>query len=1230
MAEGYEFDLTYVTERIIAVFFHRTCSAQAYLHNLQEITHMLKSKHADNYLVINLSEPRTDLRRMNLRVLEFGWPQFHAPSLNLLCSVCKNMHDWLNTHTQHVLILHCQGDRGRVGVVISSYIHIPSVSANEENALDLFTMRQFCQEESANRMTPSQNRCVQMIAGLMTGQIRINHSSLFLHCVALHRVPNFHPTVCQLFIRVYQNMQAVYTSAIHQVAVGQADTVYFCMEPPQSLRGDIMIVCYHKNAAAGKREVVFRVQFHSGTLTGQPLSFHKKDLDHAKTDPRFPEDGRVDLVFTEAGRTNPDVSSAPAPWLNSSAVVIDYDTQDSLVRRDSYENLTTEVQHDQSPTHVPLNAEQPRLTQLSVTTSSASVVHDPVTTKPWSEHCIRSVSSASGFSSTPQWEEGQKTLLQTGDSLVQSHRPRPLDQLDRDLPPLEGTMTELTVANQNVEQETEEGSQHSDTTHGHVICNNHVNGEATPTEQKTEVLDKEVAMTSNSKDTPSARNLPASLSLDGSGSHQNCSQSEDPGRCYAASETSGQEVTLTSVHTYRTVTRTYKTDTPVSQERPDPAHSNIYHTPERLGQRNEAVLHGHSVTQLTNQVPQLESEAEKEEELASLASDIDQSIEQLNQLILDLDPEFEPVPTRARGHMTRSASLQTNGIHCVDGQRNTAQSGWKHRQVSDVTDYSGISPYQNPPVHTPLSQRRGLYRYETVDCGDVSPVIDGRSYEAPATPAFPVSPPTPYVKSASDFSHLKLTSKPSDQFLGKTWQESRGYIDSMTHTPVSSDGDLFRSDVTASPASCQRMFGSMRSLSTSSPQLPNDSPTPPQSWLKGGSSTPLSHYTPQSSPSLTAPNSHSSPRGPPRGVPDSLELTLMEAVEGLEMLGLGGTHPPLLPQKRRGVDGADVSLTPPLSRSGVSSVPFSSSNSSPTGSAPSPDWTSNKQETVKFVQDTSKFWYKPDISREQAIAVLKDKKPGSFIVRDSHSFRGAYGLAMKVATPPPSVLQQSRKGGDLSSELVRHFLIECTQKGVRLKGCPNEPYFGSLTALVCQHSITPLALPCKLILPDKDPLEELSESQAQSSSNSAAELLKQGAACNVWFLGCVDLECLTGLQAVQKASSIILCSQPPPASTIVHFKVSSQGITLTDNQRKLFFRRHYPVSTVIFCALDPQDRKWVKDGCSPAKIFGFVARKSTNSTENVCHVFAEHDPEQPASAIVNFVSKVMIGSQKSK
>ncbi|KAM4705090.1 tensin-3 [Rhinophrynus dorsalis] len=291
-----------------------------------------------------------------------------------------------------------------------------------------------------------------------------------------------------------------------------------------------------------------------------------------------------------------------------------------------------------------------------------------------------------------------------------------------------------------------------------------------------------------------------------------------------------------------------------------------------------------------------------------------------------------------------------------------------------------------------------------------------------------------------------------------------------------------------------------------------------------------------------------------------------------------------------------------------------------------PETSTDKHMAVKFVQDTSKFWYKPDISRDQAIAVLKEKEPGSFIIRDSHSFRGAYGLAMKVATTPPSVMQLRNKAEDMTNELVRHFLIECVHKGVRLKGCPNEPYFGSLTALVYQHSITPLALPCKLLIPSKDPLEEITETTLQTAANSAAGLLKQGAACNVWYLNSVEMESLTGYQAVQKALNITQLQEPPAASTVVHFKVSSQGITITDNQRKLFFRRHYPVSTVIFCSLDPQDRKWIKDGLS-AKVFGFVARKGIVN-DNVCHLFAEHDPEQPASAIVNFVSKVMIGSQK--
>lgn len=57
-------------------------------------------------------------------------------------------------------------------------------------------------------------------------------------------------------------------------------------------------------------------------------------------------------------------------------------------------------------------------------------------------------------------------------------------------------------------------------------------------------------------------------------------------------------------------------------------------------------------------------------------------------------------------------------------------------------------------------------------------------------------------------------------------------------------------------------------------------------------------------------------------------------------------------------------------------------------------------------------------------------------------------------------------------------------------------------------------------------------------------------ACNVLYINSVDMESLTGPQAVAKAISLTLETNPLPAATTVHFKVSMQGVTLTDSQRK--------------------------------------------------------------------------------
>lgn len=263
---------------------------------------------------------------------------------------------------------------------------------------------------------------------------------------------------------------------------------------------------------------------------------------------------------------------------------------------------------------------------------------------------------------------------------------------------------------------------------------------------------------------------------------------------------------------------------------------------------------------------------------------------------------------------------------------------------------------------------------------------------------------------------------------------------------------------------------------------------------------------------------------------------------------------------------------------------------------------------VRFARDTSHYWYKPNISRDDAVIALQPLEEGAFIVRDSNSFPGAFGLAVRAGGA----------GG------VRHFLIEPAARGVRLRGCADEPVFSSLSALVYQHTVTPLALPVPLRLPDRDPW-------VGGSANAAARaLLATGAACHVLLLGSDNTEALTGPAAVKRAVSNILQKKAP--AHMVHFKVFGGGITLTDSARKLFFRRHYPASGVSYAGIDPDERRYMyqDNGTQTDKrIFAFVARSSSGA-DNQCHVFAELEPEQPATAIVNFVNKALLGSTQKR
>uniref|UniRef100_A0A673M0L2 Tensin-1-like n=1 Tax=Sinocyclocheilus rhinocerous TaxID=307959 RepID=A0A673M0L2_9TELE len=1297
MEENYEVDLVYITERIISVSFPSNVEEPSYSANIKEVATMLRSKHGDNYLLFNLSEKRYDISKLNPKVLDFGWPDHHAPALDKICSICKAMDTWMNADSHNVVVLHNKGNRGRTGVVVAAYMHYSNISASADQALDRFAMKRFYEDKVLPVGQPSQRRYVQYFSGLLSGHIKINNKPLFLHHVIMHGIPNFESKGgCRPFLKIYQAMQPVYTSGIYP-----------------------------------SRDVIFRVQFHTCAVHDLGIIFGKDELDETFKDDRFPEYGKVEFVFS----FGPEKIQGTDHLENGPSVSVDYNTQDPLIRWDSYENFNQYVIHTQGPLDGSLYAKVRKKESLEggVTTNGVPATVDHTLpavdhTLPPVDHAL-SVSSDSGNSTasikTDRTDEASHQLALVSQPSSQPLSPEEKQELDQLLSGLEAPMHRTGY--QNSAGSVGGGVLHLVPAQVHVNGHNNI-------DRETDILDDDLP---NSQEGNSVDSLGTISSFEGRAT---------PAELYYQSETviNGQDaqhdlekgvhekIPEPKIHSSSSVQEHLGSSSDYANQ-----NGNIYRSqslgaaptteqkympkaPTRTTSSKDAVQRGLNVWQqygvpevpVTDGVtfnPVLQSHSLPEFPHMASQQEIEQSIEALNMLMQDLDPALTQVPKSHSAPSGEDGVVTTQPSFSQTQARPSRSLVLSSFSESTLTD-SGVglnslsqaavdsvlhsqhseSTYQTPTPSYPTSSSM-LGGYITPDIRPSLP----ETVQNNATTIQPLagSPGTrhqailPEVMSTPGLQH-RLPNQ-DILVLGRQPTPTNGHLPGMASSPVLGRHAMMSQGTQSSPMLSRQYpvtYGTQSSpifsrqpmgqAIQSSPVLNRQASLNQLIILPNQSSPVLSRQ-----PSITQPN---------QGSPVlSRQSSLTHPNQGSPVLGC---HPSLTqgspsldrhpmysgyttPEERHGAlsrqsssSGYQPPSTPsfPVSPAGyIDGVGFRQGSPAPqpqlpekrsmsssdrsngglsygtlNGKMSSPVSSGGSTPSVHF------FHTLPDFSKLNilklplcyqikclcdfllltvAISMLKDQEPGAFVIRDSHSFRGAYGLAMKVASPPPT-LQPTKKAGDVTNELVRHFLIETSPKGVRLKGCPNELYFGCLSALVYQHSITPLSLPCKLVIPTRDPLEESPE--IATPTNPAAEMLKQGAACNVLYINSVDMESLTGPQAIAKAISETMAASPAPSATIVHFKVSAQGITLTDNQRKLFFRRHYPISTVTFCDLDPQERKWSKSEGGTAKFFGFVARKQGSTTDNVSHLFAEMDPDQPATAIVNFVSKVMINSQK--
>ncbi|XP_044020863.1 tensin isoform X10 [Aphidius gifuensis] len=1237
-------ELCYVTERIIALWY-RDDSQGVFEH----ATNLLRGKHADNYMIFNLSSPG---RNNESNIRECGWPHGLAPSLERLCALCKSLDSWLNEATNRVVVLHARGAKERLGVAVSAYMNYISICGGRDQALDRFAMRRFLDDKIGSLRVPSHRRYIEYFSGLLAGPLRISQSPLYLTHVTVLGVPLFEPTGCRAFFKVYEGLTPVYTSDLYSVTNAREFTVNL---GGLRLRGDILVKCYHRIYSKQSRETMFSLQFHTCVITENVVSFPRSELDIACDDSRCPPDSVVTLYFSTDARRQDGPIPAPTPTVPHASA-----HHDPIIHWDSYINL--EINDDDEGRNTPLSPLPNSTSSVQTSPRGLGYTCGPI---DGSLYAVVHQGPGGAVRGSPL-----TVSMDSGISSAPPQRPSPPEpeidnQAHSDLDKLLHDMM-MTVESMPDPPSPNNYSQNNNNQTDKMYINDTRNYSSNPTSTYSTLKDSSYRSYSGTHESSSPQyassNNYDTLKNDTNDDNDKKSFSPtgnidfiDDDIPYHARQTSQpfsygatsdmiKHQKLSSPSLVRKAimrggqssivdiddiidNNIQRPITPLSPTTPDP--------PPEFANGSKFNDHLDGLSWLRQQ--QLKLAARRDEKSPGRIWRQENGNRVLGELknlqrnrtrqdgyasdsaVLDDDDDIW-IPSSIASQTTRGTSYTSAPASPLLPQRSSSRKFNNGTMNGTISRQRAESVNERPFTSTSSKRSYEFRKYNDTQSQHDSPTswtersnspgsaIIG-SASRPQTPAFPVHPRTPYVNNSSptvtfanDKNYISSNNYNSnDTTLSNNYSihNNNGYnYDHGNNNNISMNNhnnNVNSNNINNNNNNNNRGYMGDRAIYIEEKRdLSKDTGLPPKSPTTQRKDRPVS-------PTNEIIMSHTINRSP--GTPTHIDfMQSPKSATSYTSINSGGNSSPSIQQygSRR------------------SSV---HSNTEPQEVA---------DVNVKFVRDTSKIWYKPNISREQAIAMLKDAAPGTFVVRDSNSFPGAFGLALKVSSPPPGAPSSPK---DSSNELVRHFLIEPTSRGVRLKGCANEPVFSSLSALVYQHSLMSMALPCQLLLPEPEAAARALDSP---SINSPQQLLAQGAACNVLYLFTIDTESLTGPQAIKKAVTKLFEQKPLPSATIVHFKVSTQGITLTDNSRKLFFRRHYPTNNISYCGLDADERTWdfvsEESGrpLSTHRCFGFVARKPVHKTDNQCHVFAALEPGQPATAIVNFVNKVMMGNSAIK
>ncbi|XP_061420098.1 phosphatidylinositol 3,4,5-trisphosphate 3-phosphatase TPTE2-like isoform X1 [Lethenteron reissneri] len=314
--EGFDLDLTYVTDRIIAMSFPSSGKQAVYRNPIQEVARFLDMKHGNHYKVYNLcSEKGYESKYFHNRVERVCVDDHNVPSLPELLRFADSVHQWMDSDDANVIAIHCKGGKGRTGTMVCTWLVDSGQFKTAEESLNFFGERRTDKSVSLKFQgveTPSQSRYVGYFETIKHKCNRLlpAEKSLIIKSFKIHSIQGVGKSngsdltvqvvargtvVCQATCATHRECRVLHDAEENSVLIG----LLSC--PPVS--GDVK-VRFQSNAGIpkGYDNCAFYFWFNTSFIENNKLYLSRDELDNPhkkKTWTIFKDDFAVEVFFTD-------------------------------------------------------------------------------------------------------------------------------------------------------------------------------------------------------------------------------------------------------------------------------------------------------------------------------------------------------------------------------------------------------------------------------------------------------------------------------------------------------------------------------------------------------------------------------------------------------------------------------------------------------------------------------------------------------------------------------------------------------------------------------------------------------------------------------------------------------------------------------------------------------------------------------------------------------------------